>query len=71
MFSDGSLLESGNVGGGEFIAGIVKQEKEVECGIGDVATVWDGEVAGMTEGIARLPHDGRKVLIHNSGQKSR
>ena len=37
--------------------------EEVECGIGDVATVWDGEVAGMTEGLAMLPHDGRKVLV--------
>ena len=39
------------------------REKEVECGIGEVATVWDGEVAGMAEGLASLPRDGRKVLI--------
>ena len=49
IFSDGSLLESGNVGGGAFIvgsrgeeavgAGADGREHEVECRIGDVATV--------------------------------
>ena len=38
-------------------------EKEVECGVGDLATVWDGEIAGMAEGIARVPRDGRKALV--------
>ena len=37
-------------------------EEEVECGFGDVATVWDGEVAGMAEGLARTQRE-RKVLI--------
>ena len=49
IFSDGSLLE-GNVGGGAFIVGSGGAESEVECGIGNVATVWDGEVAGMAGG---------------------
>ena len=47
VYSDGSLLERGNVGGGAFIE--VGREKQVECGIGDAAMVWDGEVTGMAE----------------------
>ena len=61
MFSDGSVPESGNVGGGAFVVGTDKQEKEVKCGIGEVATVWHGEMAGMAEGRARLPRDGMEV----------
>ena len=63
VFADGSLLDGGNVGGGAFVVEKGDREMEVECGIGDVATVWDREVAGMAEGLARLPRDGRKVLI--------
>ena len=42
--------------------------------------MWGGEVAGMAEGLASLPRDGRKLLIladsnfqsgHLGGQKSR
>ena len=37
---------------------------EVECGIADVATVWDGEVASMAEGLVSLPRDERtRALI--------
>ena len=39
IFSDGSLLESRKVGGGAFIVGSRGAEVEVECGIGNVATV--------------------------------
>ena len=39
IFSDGSLLESGNVGGEAFIVGSRGAEVEVESGIGNVATV--------------------------------
>ena len=45
IFSDGSLLESGNVGGGAFVVGINGREQEVECGIG----TW------QRCGMARLP----------------
>ena len=34
VYSDGSLLESGNVGGGVFVVGTDGQEKEPECGVG-------------------------------------
>ena len=57
VFSDGSLLEGGNVGGVAFVVKEGGAEEEVECGIGDVATVWDGEVAGMAEGLARTQRE--------------
>ena len=63
IFLDGSLLEGGNVAGGAFIVAADGGENEVECGVGTMATVWDSEVAGMVEGLARLPRDGRRVLI--------
>ena len=61
MYSDGSLLESGNrggidngeggkVGGGAFVVGPEGEEFEVACGIGNVAMVWDGEVEGLCGG---------------------
>ena len=53
VFSDGSLLESGNVRGGAFVVGMDGREQEVECGVGDVATVWDGEIAGMAGGLSQ------------------
>ena len=36
-------------------------EKEVECGIGNVATVSDGEVAGMAGGLSQVQES--RVLI--------
>ena len=39
ILSDGSLLESGNVGGGAFIVSSRGAEVGVESGIGNVATV--------------------------------
>ena len=72
IFSDGSLLESGNVGGGGFVRGTDGREREVECGIGDVATVWDGEVAGMAGGLSRIRMmREKKVLILGGSQKGR
>ena len=51
------------MGGGAFVVDVDGREKEVGCGVGEVATVWDGEVAGMAEGLASLPCVGRRVLI--------
>ena len=68
IFSDGSLLESGNVGGGAFLLvdsrGV---EVEVESGIGNVATVWDGE----SEAGKEIPHPGRLQSSHCRSQKGR
>ena len=57
VFSNGSLLEGGRMGGGAFIVKRGGTEEDVECGIGDVARVWDGEVAGMAEGLTRLSYN--------------
>ena len=62
VFSDGSPLESGNAGGGAFVVGSYGAKEEAECGIGGVATVWDGEAAGMARGLDRVRRE-KKVLI--------
>ena len=46
-------------GGHEINAG--GTEREVGYGIGDVTTVWDGEVAGMAGGLAEVRTE-RKVI---------
>lgn len=50
-------------------------EEEVGCGVGAVATVWDGEVAGIAEGLAKMPGNGKRVpglqSSHNSCEESR
>ena len=51
----------GIFGGGAFVVGTDGREQEVECGIGDVATVWDGEVAGVAGGLRKVQE--KKVLI--------
>ena len=35
---------------------------DVECEVGDIATVWDGEVAGMAEGLAKACR-GKNIFI--------
>ena len=37
-------------------------ESEAECVVGDIATVWDGEIAGMAGGLAKAREE-KKVLI--------
>ena len=54
IFSDSSLLESRNIGGGAFIVGSRGEGVEVESGIGNVVMVWDGEVASMASGLVRV-----------------
>ena len=61
VYSDGSLIAGGNVGGGAFVVETDGAEREVECRLGTMVTVWDGEIAGMAEGLARAPQG--KVLI--------
>ena len=56
-----SFLEGRNVGGGALVIGKDDGEKDAECGIGDVAIVWDGEVAGMAEGLSQAQES--RVLI--------
>ena len=57
IYLDGSLLNNNNDNdnggkvGGSFGVGPGGEESEAGCVIGNVATVWDGEVAGMAEGL--------------------
>ena len=52
------------MGGGAFVVRSNGGKEEVESGIGDVATVWDSEVAGMAEGLDRARRGGeRRILI--------
>ena len=41
-------------------------EKEVEYGVGTVATVWGGEIAGMAEGLARVRQGGKVLILADS-----
>ena len=68
IFSDGSLLENGNVGGGAFI---VSSRGEVESGIGNVATVWNSEIAGMAGGLARVRRERKSSYWQTQRQPSR
>ena len=65
-FSNGSPLESGNVGGGPFIVVSRGAEAELESGIGDVATLWDGAVAGMADGLARVTQEKKALILADS-----
>ena len=68
VFSDGSLLESGDIGGGAFVVGTDGREQEVECRIGNVVTVWDGGCQIKRNGKV-LP--GRLEGGHSCCKKSR
>ena len=39
VYSDGSLLDSGNVGGGAFVVDKGGEEVEAKCSLGSTATV--------------------------------
>ena len=66
IFSDGRLLETGNVGGGAFVVGTEGEVDEVKCGVGSLATVWDGEVAGMAEGLRKVRSDNKILILADS-----
>ena len=44
--------------------------EEVEQGIGNVATVWDGEVAGMAGGLAKIRQGGEQKVLILAGSKA-
>ena len=66
ILSDGSLLESGNVGGGAFVVRTEGGEEEVKGGVGSLATVWDGEVAGMVGGLTKVRADRKSTRLNSS-----
>ena len=66
IFSDGSLLESGNVGGGAFVVRTEGGEEEAKGGVGSLATVWDREVAGMAGGLTKVRANDRTLNLVDS-----
>ena len=66
IFSDGCLLESGNVGGGAFVVRTEGGEEEVKGGVGSLAMVWDGEVAGMAGGLTKVRANDRTLILADS-----
>ena len=65
IFSDGSLIENRNVEGGAYLVGSGGAEVVVECEVGNVAAVWDGEVAGMAGGLTRARQN-----VNNASESS-
>ena len=59
VYTDGSKEEDGRVG-----AGWYQQGREIKgmLRLGKLATVWDGEVAGMRKALEEVGRD-RKILI--------
>ena len=66
IFSDGRLLETRCVGGGAFIVGSEGTESEEEMSTRDIATVWDGGVAGMAAGLARMRSEKKVIILADS-----
>ena len=54
--------------GGAFVVGMDGREQEVGIGIGDVATVWDGEDAGMAGGLSltRTTQEKKVIILADS-----
>lgn len=66
FYTDGSKLEDGNVGG-EWFA-VDRQGRTEGCrGLGKVATVWDGEVAGV-RGALEVARSEEKVVAMMDSQ---
>ena len=63
MFIDGSINEAGRVGGGWHVEGLGGWKER----LGRLATVWDGEVAGL-RGVLQMAPEDRKVLILSDSQ---
>ena len=70
IFSDGSLLETGCVAGAAFVVGPEGTDSEAGISIGDIATVWDGEVAGIAGGLARARQNEQQRILILSDSKA-
>ena len=62
VYSDGSMLEDGKVGGGWYGKGWMGCSPQGHSHVGGTATVWDGEIAGMA-GAAEKFERGEKILL--------
>ena len=62
VYSDGSMLEDGKVGGGWYGKGWMGCIPQGHSHVGDIATVWDGEIAGMAGAVEGFER-GEKILL--------
>jgi len=56
------MSEEGRVGGGWYVEGLAGSKE----GMGKLATVWDGEIVGMQEGIQMVLEDYKILLLSDS-----
>ena len=61
-YSDGSMLEDGKVGRGWYGEGWLGSSPRGAARVGNTATVWDGEVAGMLGAVQEF-ETGEKILL--------
>ena len=62
IFTDGSRSSEGVVVGGYYL-----QQGQLGIRIGKLATVWDGEIAGMERGLkAAANHEGKVIILSDS-----
>ena len=62
VYSDGSMLEDGRVGGGWYGKGWMGSSPQGSSHVGGTATVWDGESMGMAEAVENFER-GEKILL--------
>ena len=53
-------------GGGAFVVGSDGVESEVRSKIGDMATIWDGEIADMAGGLAKVRRETKILILADS-----
>ena len=58
IYAHGSRAEDGTVGGGYYLS-----HGKLGVGVGKVATVWDGEIAGLEKGILAAANSDWKILL--------
>ena len=58
IYTDGSRAEDGTVGGGNYLS-----QGKLGVRVGKMATVWDGEVAGLERGIIAATNRDWKILL--------
>ena len=63
LYMDGSKSEEGRVGGGWVSHGGKIQGK---AGLGKLATVWDGEIKGIAEGLTNWDKSSKIIVLTDS-----
>ena len=66
VYLDGSMTEEGKVGGGWYGKGWMGCSPQGNSHVGETATVWDGEIAGMAGAVEKFEKGERILLLANS-----